>query len=157
MDMVAILNRRVLDKIGAILLLLIVLVIVWAEYDTFSTLGKTVGAICVICAVINSAFIFLTPIARITDSILMLYSESQPIIFDFKPKIIDIGEIVDIKISSNLLEYRAIFSLRNGAKIYHGFPAKRKNRIKLLLEFLYKNSNSEIAKTAYNNQINIDR
>ena len=144
------LNRTITDKFLSILMLVTVLIMFSMSYGKFDIYEKVIFILFIYASLTNAFFILATPSVKINGSSIELYSEVQPVILNFKPQIININEIIDIETSKKLLEYRLIFTLPHGSKIYHGFSATSDNKVKNLLAFLSENTNSEIIKMAYN-------
>ena len=134
--MTAELPRTGLDRVGAILLLLAFAVLFGYQWPVYTLLGKTAYIAGLIVAAINAIFVNVTPIARLRGSVLYLYSEVQPNILAWRPGKVDLSRLTALTIDRGLLQYRAVFSLRHGEKVYHGFPAAREARVVRLMTFL---------------------
>lgn len=123
-------------------MVLLVSVMLWWEFDEVGLFGKSVFLICCIAASINFIFIIVTPAAKIINSELFLYAGVQPIFFNLRPQVVSINSITNLEIAKGLIEYRAIFSLPHGNKVYYGFPATSDKMVQIFLEFLISNTDS---------------
>ena len=144
------LKRTTLDKVGSMLGVLggILFYIVSAEdYESF---GKSVILFLCVALLVNAIFVTFTPILKINNNKLYLYAEVQPILFSLKPQILDIKQITKLEVSRATFEYRALFTLRHGKTVVHGFPATRNERVVNFLQFLKDNTESPVVEAAYN-------
>jgi len=148
-----ILKRTTLDKIGAVLGLLCGILFFFVSIEDYEIFGKGVILLLCIALLVNAIFVTFTPILKIHNNKLYLYSEVQPIFFSLKPQVLDIGQIIKLEISKSTFEYRALFSLRHGGSIVHGFPATKNERVIKLLEFLHNNTESQAIVEAYNKAV----
>ena len=148
--MEATLNRTIIDKLGAAILFVIVVLLFGKDFGDYTIVGKSIWVVASAALFINVIFILSTPIAKIKDSTLSLYSEVQPIVFALKPQIVDLKDLNNLEIRKGFIEFRAIFSMSHGSKAYHGFPAASEKRVERFMNFLIKNTESEVIKMAYN-------
>jgi len=145
-QMTKILNRPILDKVIALLLLTFIAVIVYFDIMSFGLIGKILWISLVSIVFINVLFVLFTPIVKIVDSKIFFYSEAVPVLYDFKPQVMNLSEIKSLMISEKLIYPRAIFKLNDGRIVYHGFPSKRKARIIRFISFIKENTEIDIVK-----------
>ena len=140
------LNRPLLDKVIVLLLLTFIAVIVYFDIMSFGLIGKILWISLVSIVFINVLFVLFTPIVKIVDSKIFFYSEALPILYDFKPQIVNLSEIKSLMISEKLIYPRAIFKLNDGRIVYHGFPSKRKARMTRFISFIKENTEIDVVK-----------
>ena len=85
------LNRPLLDKVIVLLLLTFIAVIVYFDIMSFGLIGKILWISLVSIVFINVLFVLFTPIVKIVDSKIFFYSEALPILYDFKPQIVNLS------------------------------------------------------------------
>lgn len=140
------LDRTIIDKVGSLLFFIILSTILYFNFLSFSLIENIIFIPLSIISFINLIFILFTPIAKIDDSNLFLYSEIQPILYDVKPQIINLSEVESLMISEKIVYNIAIFRLNNGKTIYHSFPSKRRARVLKFLWFINENTNIAFVK-----------
>lgn len=148
--MKAALNRTLIDKSGAVILFLLVLLFFGKDFGGYGLAGKSIWVVVCAALLINAVFILSTPVAKISNSKIYLYSEVQPIVFSLKPQIVDLNDLNNLEIGKGFIEFRAIFYLSHGGKIFHGFPVTSDKNVIRFVKFLFENTESEAIKTAYN-------
>ena len=150
------LNRPTLDKLSSGFMLLFSLILCYFTFNSLDVIWNMILIGIVLVSFTNAVFINTTPIAKLNGNTLKIFAEDQPIILKVKPQIFSVSKLIDIEVDRQFFTFRIIFKLPHGTNIYHSFPATREKRVKMLLEFLSKNTNSEIVRTAYNKSFNTD-
>jgi len=140
------LNRPILDLAGSVLLNIVAAAILYFNISSFGLLETIIWILIVAIVFANVLFVLLTPIAKIADSKIFLYSEALPVLYDFKPQVLKLSEIKSLTISEKLIYPRAIFKLNNGRMVYHGFPSIREARVIRFISFIKKNAEIDITK-----------
>lgn len=133
--MTRILRRPLVDRFGALALLATAGGVFAVEYQSSATLAFVLGAL-FLAAGVNAAFILLTPIGRIENSTLCLFSEAQPIIVNLRPQRVALTEVSELQIDKKSIFPRAIFYFPHGTRIYHDFPSRSEQRIQKFLAFI---------------------
>lgn len=131
-----VLQRSVWDRLGALLIALLM----WLGFTLlFHAAGMVEKAIMVLlasAALVNLIFVLSTPIAKIRGNLLFLYAEAQPVVFDLRPRQVDLSRIIELVIDRKSLYPRAIFMLPHGSEILHAFPIRSERRIRAFLRFI---------------------
>lgn len=132
-----ILGRTLLDRGGALVLVVIAGGVFALEYQS-STASTVIFGMLLLAAGTNAAFVLLTPIGKIENSVLYLYPEAQPVVVNLQPQRVELSQVSELLIDKKSIFPRAIFCFSHGVRIYHGFPSRSDRRIKRFLEFLGK-------------------
>jgi hypothetical protein len=142
--MIKTLNRPTLDKVGSLLLFLFTATILYYNILSFSLIENILLTSFTIIAFINILFVLFTPVAKIVNSDILIYSEALPVLLDIRPKAINLSEIKSLIISQKLVFPRVIFKLHGGKMVYHSLPSKRKERVMRFISFIKENTEINI-------------
>lgn len=143
--MKSVLPRPIVDKMASLALLGGAGTVFTLESPS-ALLGQLGFGALVVGAAVNAAFVFLTPVARMNGRIMSLYSEAQPVVFDLRPKQINLQKVRNIIIDRKSIYPRAILCLVHGERVYHGFPSRSEERIKKFCGFIGEGIPREEAK-----------
>ena len=132
----AVLQRTILDRLGALLLALGMGALFVLLSDKAGMVERTVLALLSAATLANLLFVLATPIARRRGGVLYLYSEVQPVVFDLRPRQVDLSRVSELVIDKRTLYPRAIFRLPHGVEVFHAFPMRSERRIQAFLRFI---------------------
>jgi len=144
--MTRVLKRPIFDKISSTLFSIIIASALYFHFFSFDLLEKILFLFLSIIVFFNVLFILLTPIAKINESKILIYSDNLPILFDIKPKEINLTDVKSLIFSEKLIFPRGLFKLYNGDTVIHAFPSKSEKRINQFFSFIQENTEIDIVK-----------